>query len=110
MYFFISTSSSRMGFGDKLTRNMLLDLVNTNGKLAPALKLKLKGNKHTELKSFIRWLFDEYSLNTSSFNVVPDGVREFIRCMSTTSPVCSYIFPSESIMDHDRSLTEMPVR
>ena len=49
-------------------------------------------------------------LDDQKVECIPKGVRGFIRCIATPSPVCSYIFPSTDITRLVLSLVDHPVR
>ena len=56
------------------------------------------------------WLRKEYFLDIEPVSSVPKGVITFLGCLSTTSPVSSYLHPSSSNVKLVRSLTREDIK
>lgn len=99
-----------MAFPSKEIRDILMVLATKTSKLDVVERLKVLNIPQRELKPFLQWLMMCYDLEKENVSLIPDSLRVFIRCMASPSPVCSYLFPSDSIDHLVSSLTERPVR
>jgi hypothetical protein len=99
-----------MAFEQPKVREVLANLASKRSKLLFSERLQLINIGHRELRPVIKWIVEKYQLTQSSVAVIPDGLRRFIRSLSLTSPVCSYLDPSEFNVNLIRSLTKEPIR
>jgi len=51
--------------------------------------------------SAVKWTFDAYTGST-----IPKGIQDLFRCVASASPVCSYVYPSDSVHSTIRSLCD----
>ena len=109
--YFISTLSSRIAIEDVKIRGYLLNFVDkAKGKITAKEKRELIGIGLKEVRELMKWVIDEYKPHVKSVLGIPASIRALIRCLATTSPVCSYIHPSDEIAELVRSLTETNIR
>ena len=72
---------------------------------------------HLSSDKLIRWAIDYYGLRRDLNDrrpvipvKLPPKMKAFFRCLISTSPVCSYIFPSEENLELLRLLTEVDIK
>lgn len=106
-----SLRSARIAFEDPQVRKVLLEFANkTRGKLTDEERSQLLSIGILEARTLMTWVVDTFGLHYTDVSVVPFGVRQFIRCIATTSPVCSYLHPSDENIQMVKSLTEENIR
>ena len=90
---YYSKQASRVAFAEPSTRKLINEFLATKERLATTLRLQLVNLPC--IGPVFEWIISHFDLLTHNVSTVPRGIKRFLQCVGSPSPVSTYLFPSD---------------
>ena len=115
-FFDYSTMDTRVALPDREQRQYLRNFAYTEQKMSMQEVAELLQVLPREIRDVVKWAVDFFGLRKSQSETknvpvtLPRGTRAFFRCLSSESPVCHYVVPSEDNLILMSELTNKDIK
>ena len=96
---FFSDFNDRIAIENDAIRNILISMRKKKSSKNEFFQLLNLAKLHCQfILPLLKWIFNYYDLKTFGLDTIPPGVLNFLGCMGSKSPVCSYVYPEEQCL------------